>query len=239
MLIDDAAVLIQLMRGQSRNGTHAERLQAFYAPQAARYDTFRDRLLHGRRELIELLDPMPGDRVVELGGGTGANLDFFGQKRLRQLDRFELVDICPAMIEVAQRRSAQLENVHIIKADAAAYQPQEPVDIVYLSYALTMIPDWERAIENAIAMLRPGGKLGVVDFYVSSADPPPGFARHDTLTRWFWPRWFLHDGVHLSSAHLATLLKRLDVITLLERRAPVPYLRGLRVPYYVVTGRKR
>jgi S-adenosylmethionine-diacylgycerolhomoserine-N-methlytransferase len=239
MLFDDTAVLIQLMRGQSRNGTHAERLQAFYAPQAARYDTFRDRLLHGRRELIELLDPMPGDRVVELGGGTGANLDFFGQKRLRQLDRFDLVDICPALLEVAQRRSAQLENVHIIKANVAQFQPQEPVDIVYLSYALTMIPDWERAIENAIAMLRPGGKLGVVDFYVSFADPPPGLARHDTLTRWFWPRWFVHDGVRLSSAHLATLLKRLDVVTLLERRAPVPYLPGLRVPYYVFTGRKR
>lgn len=239
MLFDDAAVLIQLMRGQSRNGTHAERLQAFYAPQAARYDTFRDRLLHGRRELIELLDPMPGDRVVELGGGTGANLHFFGQKRLRQLDRFELVDICPAMLEVARRRSAQLENVHIVKADAAVYQPRDSVDIVYFSYALTMIPDWERAIENAIAMLRPGGKLGVVDFYVSADDPPPGFARHDTVSRWFWPRWFMHDGVYLSSGHLAALLERLDVMTLLERRAPVPYLPGLRIPYYVFTGRKR
>lgn len=239
MLFGDAAVLVQLMRGQSRTGTHAERLQAFYAPQAARYDTFRDRLLHGRRELIELLDPMPGDRVVELGGGTGANLDFFGLKRLRQLDRFELVDICPALLDVARRRSAQLENVHIIVADAASYQPQEPVDIVYLSYAVTMIPDWELAIENAIAMLRPGGKLGVVDFYVSSSDPPPGLARHDALTRWFWPRWFVHDCVRLSSAHLATLLERLDVVTLLERKARVPYLPGLRVPYYVFTGRKR
>ncbi len=239
MLFSDAAVLVQLMRGQSRTGTHAERLQAFYAPQAARYDTFRDRLLHGRRELIELLDPMPGDRVVELGGGTGANLDFFGQKRLRQLDRFELVDICPALLDVARRRSAQLENVHIIKADAVSYQPQEPVDIVYLSYAVTMIPDWEQAIENAITMLRPGGKLGVVDFYVSSTDPPPGLVRHEALTRWFWPRWFMHDGVYLSSGHLATLLKRLDVVTLLERRAAVPYLPGFRVPYYVFTGRKR
>jgi S-adenosylmethionine-diacylgycerolhomoserine-N-methlytransferase len=239
VLFDDAAILIQLMRGQSRTGTHAERLQDFYAPQAARYDTFRDRLLHGRRELIELLDPMPGDRVIELGGGTGANLDFFGHKRLRQLDRFELVDICPAMLAVAQRRGAQLANVHIIRADAADYQPQEPVDIVYFSYAVTMIPDWEKAIENAIAMLRPGGKLGVVDFYVSSADPPPGLARHGALSRWFWPRWFAHDGVRLSSAHLATLLKRLDVVTLLERTAAVPYLPGLWVPFYVFTGRKR
>ena len=176
MLFDDAAVLIQLLRGQSGSGTHAERLEAFYAPQAARYDTFRARLLHGRRELIDLLDPLPGDQVVELGGGTGANLEWFGA-RLARLRSFELVDICPALLDVARRRSAALRNVRIVRADAALYQPQAPVDSVYFSYALTMIPDWQRAIENAIAMLKPGGKLGVVDFYVSAATPLPALAK--------------------------------------------------------------
>lgn len=238
MLFDDAAVLIQLLRGQSGSGTHAERLEAFYAPQAARYDTFRARLLHGRRELIDLLDPLPGEQVVELGAGTGANLEWFGA-RLALLRSLELVDICPALLDVARRRSAALRNVRIVRADAALYQPQAPVDSVYFSYALTMIPDWQRAIENAIAMLKPGGKLGVVDFYVSAATPLPSRVRHGALTRWLWPRWFAHDGVHVSHRHLDTLSERLEVTTLLERKAPIPYLPLARVPYYVFVGRKR
>ncbi len=64
-LIADSRVLWQMLRGQSRVGTAAERLQAFYAPQATRYDEFRARLLHGRAELIERLATPTGGVVVE------------------------------------------------------------------------------------------------------------------------------------------------------------------------------
>ena len=49
--------------------------------------------------------------------------------------------------------------------------PEAPVDVVTFSYSLTMIPDWFAAIENALRMLRPGGQIGVVDFYVSRKYP--------------------------------------------------------------------
>lgn len=87
-------------------------------------------------------------------------------------------------------------------------------------------------------MLRPGGTLGVVDFYVSSADPGPGLVRHGPFTRRFWPRWFAHDGVRLSPAPLAYLRALVPDHRLYERRAPVPYLPGLRVPYYIFVGRR-
>ena len=64
MLLQDSRVLLHLLRGQQAMGDHAERLERFYAPQAAHYDRFRERLLHGRRELIERLDPQPGQSVV-------------------------------------------------------------------------------------------------------------------------------------------------------------------------------
>jgi S-adenosylmethionine-diacylgycerolhomoserine-N-methlytransferase len=67
--VRDAQVLLRLLRGQPRRGTLAERLEAFYAPQAEHYDAFRKRLLHGRAELMGRLDPRPGDHVVELGAG--------------------------------------------------------------------------------------------------------------------------------------------------------------------------
>lgn len=233
----DAGVLLQLLRGQPRAGSHAERLQAFYAPQARRYDAFRERLLHGRRELIERLPLADGETVVELGAGTGRNLEFFGA-RLAALGRVYVVDLCPALLAVARERTAAMTNVQAVEADATAFRPPQPADAVYFSYSLTMIPDWERALDNALAMLRPGGLLGCVDFYVSGADPGAGLARHAWLTRRFWPAWFGHDGVRLDPRHLPALLARTRCEYLREANAPVPYLPGLRVPYYVFVGRK-
>ena len=236
-LVSDARVLVALLRGQTRTGSHAQRLQAFYAPQAARYDAFRERLLHGRAELIAALDVPPGGHAVELGAGTGRNLLYFGD-RLASFGRLDLVDLCPALIGEAQKRTAGLPNVRVHEADACDWQPDRPVDLVYLAYAVTMIPDWSAAIENALRMLKPGGVLGVVDFYVSAAEPAPGLVCHSPLSRAFWPRWFRHDGVHLDARRLERLRARLPKHRLMEATAPVPYLPGLRVPYFRFIGRK-
>ncbi|MBK1716896.1 class I SAM-dependent methyltransferase [Thiocystis violacea] len=236
MIASDIRILARLLLGQPRRGSHAERLQAFYAPQARDYDRFRERLLHGREALLRLMDPPAGARILELGGGTGSNLALFGQ-RLAEFERVELVDLCPALLEQARQRTRGMDNVHVIEADATSYRPETPPDFILFSYSLTMIPDWRGAILNAIEILRPGGTLGVVDFYVSDASGGPGTVRHDALTRFFWPRWFGHDGVHPNPDHLRLLRQRLPNHQLLERRAPVPYLPGARAPYYLFLGR--
>lgn len=226
-LAADARILWRLLRGQPNTGSHAERLQAFYAPQAERYDAFRARLLHGRQELIERLDLQPGARVVELGCGTGSSLMRIGA-RAGQFASFDMVDLCPALLDVARQRAAGHESIRIIEADATTWQPDQPVDCVFMSYALTMIPDWSRVIANAQAMLVPGGRIGVVDFHLPAAGNRLGNA--------FWRKWFGHDGVHLSEKHLP-LLRRLFVEQFAaERRAPVPYLPGLLAPYYLFVG---
>ena len=240
-LYSDGLVLWHLLRGQ-RGGAdegHANSLQRFYAPQAEHYDHFRERLLQGRRELIERLAPQPGNTVVELGGGTGRNLEFFGPRML-SLERVDVVDICPALLDVARKRCDAWPGVaRAIQADAAHYQPEWPVDRVYFSYSLTMMPDWRAAIENAVRMLKPGGLLGVVDFYVSSNRPEPGFVRHSLLARRFWPRWFAHSGVHPSADHLPALREHTRLVHCSEHLARIPYLPGLKVPYYLYVGRKR
>ncbi len=263
MLIDDVSVLTRLLRGQPTVGSHAENLQAFYAPQAARYDAFRERLLHGRETLIDLLDVWPGDRVVELGGGTGRNLDHFGE-RLPRLESYDLIDLCPALLDVARHRAIRYvsdsatdqsmhsdaadnsgrhcpyperggDNIRIVEADATSWRPKQPVDVVLFSYSLTMIPDWRAALANAHAMLRPGGKIAIVDFHLPLS--ASGLANR------FWQRWFAHDGVRLSQDHLPTLVTLFDPLVQIERQAPVPYLStllpGLRVPYYLFIGSKR
>jgi len=236
-LLADSRVLWQMLRGQPRTGSAAQRLQAFYAPQATRYDAFRERLLRGRSELIERLPAPPGGVVVELGGGTGANMERFGA-RLAPLQRYIVVDLCTALLEQARLRARLHQNVEVVEADVTQYRPAQPVDCVFLSYALTMIDDWQAALANAIAMLKPGGTLGVVDFYVSEATPAAGFARHAGWERWFWRRWFSHDGVRLSPEHLHALIAALPDSEWVERRAAVPYLLGMSVPFYLFTGRK-
>ncbi len=234
-LWSDARVLWHLVRGQRRTGTLEERLERFYAPQADRYDAFRERLLHGREELIRLLDPPARGRVVELGGGTGRNLGFFGD-RLAQLESVQIVDLCPALLERARQRAQGLPNVVVTQGDACTWRPAEPVDAVLFSYALTMIPDWFRAVDNALSMLRPGGRLCVVDFYVSRHAPAPGLVRHGALRRIFWPLWFAHDGVFLSPDQLPYLLARCECLHLEEHFGAVPYLPTVRIPYYLFVG---
>ena len=229
----DARVLWALMRGRSKVGTHAQRLQDFYADQASGYDAFRERLLQGRRELIDRLPVEAGAHVTELGAGTGRTVEFFGE-RLAQFGRVELVDLCPALIEQAQRRRARLAaagvtNIDVVHADATTYRPSAARDCVYFSYSLTMIPDWARAIDNALALLRPDGVLGVVDFHI-----PERAGAFEA----FWRRWFAHDGVWLSNRHLPYLRDRLRPLFIREGRARIPFLPGLRAPYYLFIGRK-
>jgi S-adenosylmethionine-diacylgycerolhomoserine-N-methlytransferase len=220
-----------------RRAPHAEALDRFYASQAFRYDAFRDRLLHGRKDMIEALPVGSGARLVELGGGTARNLDFFGP-RLATFASVDVVDLCAPLLQVAARRVGHRPNVRLVTADAAAYRPEMPVDCVYLSYALTMMPQWSEVVDNAASMLRPGGTIGVVDFYVSPAVPPEGRLRHGWLSRTLWPAWFRHDGVQLDADHLGVLMHRFETVSLWERRAPVPYLPAVTVPYYVFIGRK-
>ncbi len=238
-LHNDFGVLRQMARGMPKSGTHAEKLQGFYDTQAKDYDRFRERLLHGRAELIALLlrHLPPQAHVVELGGGTGRNLEFFGDA-LDNIAAFDLVDLCPALLARARERFARNPRIRVVEADAATFRPAQPVDFVYFSYSLTMMPDWRAALDNALEMLKPGGILGVVDFYHADRQPAFGLARHGLFTRHFWRRWFAHDGVRLNPQHLATLRARLLQHDLVESRTVVPYLPLLRVPYYLFVGRK-
>ena len=228
----DFKTLWRLARGAPAGKNHADRLERFYRPQAESYDAFRDRLLQGRAELIELLAPPDGALIVELGAGTGNNARHFGAQ-LARFDTVELVDLCPALLEQARERWAHEPRVRVIEADATHYRPSRPADRVYLSYSLTMMPEWRKALENAVAMLKPGGILGVVDFEL-----PRGDCLAERCACEFWQRWFAHDGVYLNRAHVEVMQSLTETVSLRESNAALPYLPGLRVPYYIYVGRK-
>lgn len=214
-------------------------MNALYRDQASGYDDFRERFLHGRDELVRQLDLPAGAHVVELGGGTGRNLERFGDK-LAAFGSATVVDFCAPLLDVARDRAARLgwTNVHLVEGDATTWRPDAPVDCVYLSYSMTMIPKWFAVIENALAMLKPGGLLGVVDFYVSHKRPAEGRTKHGAVGRRFWRWWFAHDDVFLSPDHADYLEYRTEKRHHVEHRGKVPYLPLLRAPYFVYVGRK-
>ncbi len=238
MSLADLRTLYHLALKPVRGKTHSERLESFYRGQSAAYDAFRRRLLRGRRELVETLDFPAGGTWIDLGGGTGENLEFTLQ--LERLKSAVVVDLCPSLLARARNRVKRCgwTNISIVEADAGRFQWNEPADVVTFSYSLTMMPDWYVAIENAIRLLRPGGQLGVVDFYVSRKHEDEGRPRHGWWRRHFWPTWFAFDNVFLNPDHLPFLQSRLDTQSLETSLTRLPYLPIGAVPTYRWVGRK-
>ena len=236
MSVADLRVLRHLVLHRAKGDTHADRLESFYGGQARDYDDFRRRLLHGREEMIAALRPAAGETWVDLGAGTGSNAELpaGGIGPLRHVYQ---VDLCRPLLDAAEERIGRhgWTNVTAVHADATAWRPPRPADVVTFSYSLTMIPEWFAAIDNALSLLKPGGRVGVVDFFVSRKHDQ---ARHRWSTRTFWPAWFAADDVFLSPDHLPYLRRRFTPLIEERRLGKVPYLPLVRAPHYWFVGRK-
>lgn len=238
--LQDLRILYHLALRPVRGKDHAARMENFYSGQAAAYDDFRKRLLHGREELFQQIDCPAGGVWVDLGGGTGANLEFISDK-VPSLSQAYVVDLASSLLQVASERFKKngWDHVTAVEADATQWQPPGgQVDVVTFSYSLTMIPDWFSAIENAIRMLKPGGVVGVVDFYVARKHAAEQMQQHGWFTRSFWPVWFANDNVFPSADHLPFLKSQLEIVWCQESRSKVPYIPGIRTPFYQFIGRK-
>lgn len=237
----DLKVLYHLLLKPVRGDSHAQRMENFYAGQAGAYDDFRKRLLQGREELYGKIAAGRSGTWVDLGGGTGANLEFIGPA-IAQFSKVYVVDLASSLLGVAQKRASERgwNQVEAITADATTWQPPEgSADVVTFSYSLTMIPDWFAAIDNALRMLKPGGVIGVVDFYVSRKHAVQPLKKHGWSTRSFWPVWFAGDNVFPSADHLPYLQRHFSTQWLEEKRSKVPYIPFVRTPYYQFIGAKK
>lgn len=236
----DLKVLYDVNCRPIRGDSHQERLESFYTNQAEVYDAFRENFLHGRRELWQRLPTVQQGVWVDLGGGTGSNLEYIADK-VCQFRKIYLVDLATSLTRIAQRRIAQhgWHNVEIVHADATTFMPPEGMaDLVTFSYSLTMIPNWFAAIENANRILHRDGVIAAVDFYVTRKYPVANRPRSGWFTRHFWPWFFARDNVFLSPDHLPYLESHFKPLLCEERRVRVPYIPWLKVPIYLFLGRK-
>jgi len=238
---NDLKILYHLALRPVRGKDHAQRMEDFYSGQAEGYDDFRKRLLQGREQVYESLGQLEPGVWVDFGGGTGSNLEFIGPN-ISKFKQIYVVDLATSLLGIVNKRSERngWTNVEGVTGDATVWTPPEGLaDVVTFSYSLTMIPDWFAAIDNALRILKPGGRLGVIDFYVSRKFASDGLTRHSWATRNFWPFWFSNDNVFPSPDHLPYLQSRLDTSMLSEHRARIPYLPLMKTPYYQFIGVKR
>ncbi|MEJ7934935.1 class I SAM-dependent methyltransferase [Sphingobium sp. AN558] len=153
-------------------------MDGVYRYQRHIYDLTRKYYLLGRDDLIAGLAPPPGGHVLEIGCGTGRNL--IACARAWPLAHLYGVDISQAMLETARvsiAKAGLADRVTLALGDACAFDPKAlfgraTFDRIFISYALSMIPDWQAALARAATRVAPGGRLEIVDFGQQQGLPP-------------------------------------------------------------------
>ncbi len=135
----------------------------------ARTEGFRDL----RDRIIERAQPRPEHTVLDLGSGTG----LLALAIAPHVDTVWAVDISPAMCDYLRTKaeSAGLENIKVAVGSAVSLPlVEDSVDVVISNYCLHHLRDRDkqRAVLEAMRVLRPGGRLVIGDmmFRVSVRD---------------------------------------------------------------------
>ena len=156
------------------------------------YDLTRAYYLLGRDRMLAKVVTTPGTSTLEVGCGTARNLIKLARRPepglLCGLDASqEMLDTAAASIARAGVPAAGHERIRLRQGLAeqldarAMFGRDEPFDTIFFSYCLSMVPTWPGAIEAAMANLKTGGHLVIVDFW-DQRELPPIFAAG--LKRW-------------------------------------------------------
>jgi ubiquinone/menaquinone biosynthesis C-methylase UbiE len=117
-----------------------------------------------RPRAVERLDLKPGDRVLEVGCGTGRNLAFLS-RAVGPDGRVYGIDISEGMLAIARSACEKyaLTNVTLIRSDASEYELPERVDGAIFSLSYAVMRDRKQALRNAWRQLKPGGRIVMLD----------------------------------------------------------------------------
>jgi trans-aconitate methyltransferase len=119
---------------------------------ATLYDTKHGFVTALGRALIDLLDPRPGERVLDLGCGTG---DLAAAIAARGPTVVGL-DASPEMLTAAR---AKYTTLQFVQGDAANFRFDEPFDAVFSNAALHWVHDADGAARSIAVALKPRGRF--------------------------------------------------------------------------------
>lgn len=119
-----------------------------------------------RRRSLELLDLRPGERLIVIGCGTGADLPLVPEGV-----RVLATDLTPAMLRQAQKRARPDMELRVMDG-LALDLPDGSFDAAILHMVLEVIPDPVRCLSEAARVLRPGGRIAVFDKFLPDGDQP-------------------------------------------------------------------
>jgi ubiquinone/menaquinone biosynthesis C-methylase UbiE len=146
--------------------TRAVAAQAYFRAHANEWDRIRN--LHIAEEaveaaVVEALADRPFRSLLDLGTGTGRMLELFGP----QIERGLGIDLSLAMLSAARARLDRAELRHCTVRQGDIYDlalAKDSFDVVLINQVLHYLDDGAGAVREAARVLRPGGRLLVVDF---------------------------------------------------------------------------
>jgi len=141
-------------------------MERVYSRLSSHYDLLFDKVFQsGREQAIRAMELRPGERVLEVGVGTGLALPLYPRT-------VEVVgiDLSEGMLEEARDRINRLglRHVSVLRMDASARQFQEAtVDAVLAPNVISVVSDPRRVLAEMKRVCKPGGRLVVVNHFLS------------------------------------------------------------------------
>ncbi len=189
-------------------------VQELFSALATRYNVMTDVWTLGlhrvwKRQAMELCALRRGERVLDVATGTG-DLAFLEAAAVGPDGHVVGVDSCAAMLEVARRR--QRGPVDFQQGDATDLRfPDASFDVVTIGFGLRNVADRGQALREFRRVLRPGGRLMVLDF--STPNSKTLKSVHDMLYFRLMPRvgWAVawhRDAHHYTADSIRTWLSR-------------------------------
>ena len=131
------------------------------------YDfTFGPALHPGRMQAIQRMGIKRGDRVLEVGVGTGINAALYPRDCA-----VTGIDLSASMLEKARERVARkgIRNVRLVEMDAADIKfADSTFDIVYAPYLISVVPDPIAVVKEMRRVCRPGGRIVILNHFRSA-----------------------------------------------------------------------
>lgn len=151
------------------------------------YDDAHSFVYEYGEDVVELLDPQAGERILDLGCGTGHLTAQIAESGASVVGLDQSTD----MVEAARERYPDCE---FVCADAREVSFDVPFDAVFSNAALHWMPDQDAVLDSVVGALRSGGRFvaelgghGNIDAIVSATHAELATRGYETPMPWYFP----------------------------------------------------